>query len=450
MAYFKPAIIICSRTDSERLPNKAFRKVNDTPVLAHLLTRLLSINIPIVLAVPNAQRDIYDQLLMQYPHLDSVLLHSNNFDEDPLARMADVLKFHEFTHVVRITHDKIFVDTENLELALKVIEGTKIEYAYSSQLLPGTGFEILSAECVFKATAKFKNVEHISYAARLVSENTKNLYLDNRINLPHNLLIDLPEDLQLMEVIHSQLGDNCSFDRLTEYLKSRIELAAVNMVPLVSVYICAYNADKFLKKAMASVEKQRSFFDYGELILIDDGSTDQTCQQIAEFAAGKKNVFWFRHPKNKGLATASNLGLKKSRGKYIIRLDADDYFTSDNAVLELLSHIQETKSEIVYPDNYFGSFDKIQKGKEQHHVGGAIFDRRALNFIKFTDGLRNYEGFDLYTRAQDTLKISYYDKPVFFYTQREGSLSKTNLAERKRTFEAISKQNRGAMHESKI
>lgn len=449
MGYFKPAIIICSRTDSERLPNKVFRKVNGTSVLIHLLTRLNSTNLPIVLAVPNSQRDIYDQHLLEYPLLDNVLLHSNNFDEDPLARMADVLKFHEFTHVVRVTHDKIFVDTDNLLKALEAIKDTDIDYAYCSKLIPGTGFEILSAECVFAATKKYKNVEHISYAARLVSRRSVDLSLTVP-NFPHNLLIDFPEDLQLMEVIHSQLGDNISFKNLSEYLAKQIQLAAINMVPLVTVYICAYNAAPYIKKAMASVLKQTSFNDYGELILIDDGSTDETCRLMSECAAGKRNVSWFRTPQNKGLASASNLGIKRARGKFIIRLDADDFFVSDTSVLDLLGEIQETKAEIVYPDNYFGSLEKIQKGKEQHHVGGAIFDRRALNFIKFTEGLRNYEGFDLYTRAKDTLKIAYYEKPTFFYTQRDDSLSKTNLQERKETYKKIQDQNRGPRHESKI
>jgi hypothetical protein len=113
-----------------------------------------------------------------------------------------------------------------------------------------------------------------------------------------------------------------------------------------------------------------------------------------------------------------------------MRLDADDFFISPTVLSTMLHKISTTSSEIIYPDNYYGNLEHIQSGSECHHVGGAIFDKRAINHIKFTDGLRGYEGLDLWVRAKDQLKLGYLKKPMFFYRQHGGSLSKNNIIRR--------------------
>ena len=116
----------------------------------------------------------------------------------------------------------------------------------------------------------------------------------------------------------------------------------------ITVYIPIHNYGRYLVQAIQSVLKQT--MDGWELIVIDDGSTDNT----QEILAGYKN-----HPKikiieqeNKGLNVTNNIALRLANGKYIIRLDADDYF--DENILLLLSNILDTKPEVglVYPDYY--------------------------------------------------------------------------------------------------
>lgn len=429
----KPGIVICSRLDSERLPNKVARKINGIPILVHLIKRLVSLDIPIIVAVPWSQAKQYADLIEPYPELDIVHVVGSHHAEDPLARNAEMADKFNLSHVVRITHDKIFVDKIELAWVLEKIkrEMRTAEYIYSSQLTPGTGFEVIEAGCLKRTAEEFKgkNVEHISYAARLVSKNTINFTRMNS-EQPFNLLLDFPEDLQLMEIIYSALGSDCQLSQVIEYLKRNPELAYINCPPIATVYTCAYNAEKWIDKAMNSVAMQSMFNESMEYIIIDDHSKDSTYEKIAKFALNRKNVFHYRNDSNVGLASSSNLALKRARGRYLIRLDADDFFVRETAIMELLKYAQKTRDEIIYPDNYMGALDKIQKGNECHHVGGALFDKRALNFIKFTDGLRNYEGLDLFVRAKEKLKIGYYEKPVFFYSQHPQSMSKTNLEER--------------------
>lgn len=434
-----PGIVVCSRTKSERLPNKPLQKVNGIPLIVHTLRRLLATGIPIFLAVPEEDRLIYTQVLREYNDLSKIFIFGSEHVNDPMARLNEVQNKFSLTHVIRVTHDKIFIDLEAIGRALaEARKDPEIEYIFSSTLTPGTGFEIISQRCLSEAVQKYKNVEHVSYAVRLTSKKTFNLK-SLRDPFPFHLLIDFPEDLKLIEVIMASLGNNCALPDVINYLRKNPELGLINCPPVVSVYTCAYNSEKFIDRSMASVFIQSDFSKMFEYIIVDDHSTDKTCEHIAKFALGKKNVSWVRNEKNLGLASSSNIALKKARGKYVIRLDADDYFVKDTAILDMLKFAHATKCEAIYPNNYFGGLHKIQKGKDVHHPAGAMFEKRALDSVRFTDGLRNYDGLDLFVRLKDKLKIGYYEKPLFFYTQRSDSMSKTNLEERRRTKEQIEK-----------
>lgn len=96
--------------------------------------------------------------------------------------------------------------------------------------------------------------------------------------------------------------------------------------PLVSVIIPAYNAERFLARALDSVLGQTYVGDI-ELIVVDDGSTDTTPKIIR----GYRHTPLFRHVRqpNAGPGAARNTGIKLSHGDYITFLDADDYYQVD-------------------------------------------------------------------------------------------------------------------------
>lgn len=431
----RTGIILCSRIDSERLPKKVFRRINGISVINRLLFQLSKLGCPIVVAVPREQ--YMDYLHEIDPSIKDAVIFASDENLDPLARMNEAAKHFSLDRVIRITHDKIFVDVEQIGESLRVFNSSRAEYLYLPDMIPGTGFEILSAKCIHDASQKFKNVEHISYAARMVSKNTIRLTSGRGVPpFPLNLLIDFAEDLDILEVICSQIKKTGGLTEVLKYLSANPEIAEINRPPLVTIYSCAYNASPYIEQAMDSIREQ-TVFKNAELILIDDHSMDDTCAKIARFALGKTNVRWYRNEKNVGLASSSNIALKKARGKYIIRLDADDFFVRNSSVQDMIDYAEKSGIEALYPDNHFGSFNKVQKGSEKNHVGGTLFDKRAINFIKFTDGLQNYEGLDLFRRAKDKLKIGYYEKPTFFYRQHSASMSKTNLEERERTKKMI-------------
>lgn len=90
---------------------------------------------------------------------------------------------------------------------------------------------------------------------------------------------------------------------------------------LVSVVIPAFNAQRFLARTLASALAQT--YKNIEVLVIDDGSTDDTRSIIEEFAASDGRVRSIR-TQNRGVALARNLGIQNARGSYIAFLDADD------------------------------------------------------------------------------------------------------------------------------
>ena len=108
-----------------------------------------------------------------------------------------------------------------------------------------------------------------------------------------------------------------------------------NSDPLITVYITNYNYAKYLEKSIKSVLSQ-SYKNF-ELIIIDDGSTDKSKKIIEKFRKKKdKDSF----SKNKGLNLTNNVALKLSKGKYITRLDADDWL-DENFLQVMVNQIKK-------------------------------------------------------------------------------------------------------------
>ena len=94
------------------------------------------------------------------------------------------------------------------------------------------------------------------------------------------------------------------------------------MEPYFSVILSSYNVEKYLERCVESFLAQ-SFMDY-EMIIVDDGSTDQT-GKIADRYADKYSFIKCVHKENGGLSSARNAGLAVSKGRFIHMCDADDW-----------------------------------------------------------------------------------------------------------------------------
>ncbi len=430
---FMTAFVICSRLTSGRVPNKALLRYNGKTHLELLIRQLISTNFLIYLAVPESEVFQYSFLLDMFPGRLKIY---SGYEDDPMARQYNCAKDNGISKVIRITHDKIFIDIDHIIPMLNEMESHNADYVYSSDFIPGTGFEIMTTAALKVACEKFIRVEHVSYAMKASTKNILN-YRFTQYKRDIRLLVDYKEDVDLMQIIYASLGSDIDLSSVIKFLDSNGSLKQINKLPLVTVYTCAKNAAKWIQETMKSVAIQGGFKNY-EYILIDDYSDDRTLLLMAKYCQLYINTRFIRNEKNIGLASSSNIALRNARGKYIIRIDADDFFIGKSVIDGMVEEIEKKNVDAMYPNCFAGLSQRtIQKGKENHHIGGTLFRTSALNHIKFTDNLRNHDSLDLFLRAKDQLKIGYYNRVVFCYRQHNESMSRNNLEDRDKTRKII-------------
>ncbi len=115
---------------------------------------------------------------------------------------------------------------------------------------------------------------------------------------------------------------------------------------LISVIIPVYNVEEYLKECIDSVLSQT--YENYEIILVDDGSTDNSGKICDEYAE-RNNKITAIHKENGGLSDARNTGLSLSQGEYIYFLDSDDYIIPESFA-ELVSVIKKNNSDFVFFD----------------------------------------------------------------------------------------------------
>ena len=103
--------------------------------------------------------------------------------------------------------------------------------------------------------------------------------------------------------------------------------------PKVSVIIPCYNGEKFIAEAIGSVLNQT--YQNWELIIVDDGSTDNSKNIIQKYTTSNNKITLIEHKYNKGIAKTKNTGTVNAKGKYIAFLDQDDVWLKSKLELQL-------------------------------------------------------------------------------------------------------------------
>jgi len=114
------------------------------------------------------------------------------------------------------------------------------------------------------------------------------------------------------------------------------------LIPTISIIVPIYNVEKWLSKCINSIQIQT--LKELELILIDDGSSDD-CSKICDEYAKKDNRILVIHKSNSGVSAARNVGLDITRGKYIGFVDPDDWIEPE-MYEEMVIELENTKSQI--------------------------------------------------------------------------------------------------------
>ncbi len=151
------------------------------------------------------------------------------------------------------------------------------------------------------------------------------------------------------------------------------------MKPLVSVVMANYNGSKHLEDSILSILNQ-SYKNF-ELIIIDDGSTDNSLNIIKKLQETDSRVKLIQNTKNLGLAASLNKGIEKSSGCYIARQDADDISTYNRLELQL-SYIQEHKIDLLGTNVTYIDENSIEivheEGPRSESFCEALFSQQAI------------------------------------------------------------------------
>jgi len=148
----------------------------------------------------------------------------------------------------------------------------------------------------------------------------------------------------------------------------------INQAPKVSVILPTYNRAHIIEKAIQSVLKQ-TYQDF-EIIIIDDGSKDDTEKIIRGFQEKDNRIKYIRFEENKGAAAARNAGINMSKGEYITFQDSDDEWVIDK--LEKQMKVIETSSENIVVYCGFWRID----GDEKTYIPDINISNREGNIHK--------------------------------------------------------------------
>ena len=144
----------------------------------------------------------------------------------------------------------------------------------------------------------------------------------------------------------------------------------------LSIIIPMYNASQYIERCINSIYHQGLNVNEFEVIVINDGSTDNSLEIVKDYLTSYKNIRFFSQ-KNSGQGAARNLGIKYATGEYILFLDSDDFLLpqSINKILSIVKHVScdviNFLMEVKLPTGnvkesylYHYDYDKIYSGKE--------------------------------------------------------------------------------------
>lgn len=190
-----------------------------------------------------------------------------------------------------------------------------------------------------------------------------------------------------------------------------------------SIILPAYNVQNYIKKCIESILCQ-TIHDW-ELIMVDDGSTDQTAEIGQYYAAESDNITYIRQ-ENQGMGPARNTGLQDARGSWVVFVDADDWIAPD--FLEVLSKAQDTANADIVVCQYVRTFkdsenvdfnDRSYMTPEIYHRDDACFaDIFQFDFMPWGKLFRK-SLFDGNVEVFPSIAYEDYASMPYFFTQAQ-------------------------------
>ncbi len=209
---------------------------------------------------------------------------------------------------------------------------------------------------------------------------------------------------------------------------------------LISIIVPVYNVERYLEKCINSIIAQT--YDNIEIILVNDGSTDDSTSIIARFEKVDSRVRSYSQD-NGGLSAARNTGIDNAKGRYIAFVDGDDYIhprmveilynnlintDSDISVCDLFWISEEEKTE-EYIDNNITVFNGINVLRKMIRddlisvvAWNKLYKREIFNSLRYPVGRLHEDEFVIHRILSQCNRSVYSTAKLYYYIRREGSI----------------------------
>lgn len=197
----------------------------------------------------------------------------------------------------------------------------------------------------------------------------------------------------------------------------------------ISVIIPTYNRVRFISRAIRSILNQSISRELYEIIVVDDGSTDNTFEVIKQYSNEIKLI---KNKKNIGLPGSLNVGIKSSRGRFIIRLDSDDYVHKDYLLVPYLYLTMNNKFDAVCLDYLVVDENEniiTRENSNDKPIGCGIMFRhnQLINIGLYNESQLLHEDKELMKRfLQKNYKIHRIALPLYRYKMHNSNITKDN------------------------
>lgn len=222
--------------------------------------------------------------------------------------------------------------------------------------------------------------------------------------------LELGQDLTHIPKVISDLLEDLSYGKATNSIyaadaESAERHNASKAWPALSVVVPVFNGEQFIREAVENIISQ----DYPslEIIVVDDGSTDNTADIITQFPY---EIRYFKQG-NSGPAAARNRGIKEAQGDYIAFLDVDDLWPKNNLFMLVKELSSDNDIEVVHgyaqlaflnPAGHTYEYSGSPIGSFPYYVGAALYRRAAFTRVGLFDPTLRYgEDTDWFLRAQE-------------------------------------------------
>ena len=220
--------------------------------------------------------------------------------------------------------------------------------------------------------------------------------------------------------------------------------------PLVSIIIPTYNRAEFLSKAIESALNQT--YDNIEILVVDDGSTDNTKKVVQNLQKNNSNIRYFWQKNSGGAAKPKNKGIENTKGRYIAILDSDDEFLPTKIEKQLQTfkksksdklmavgtdakeiYKEKNKIRIFHVPNYDNPLKELLKHDYMGSGSAMMYKKELFHEIgMFDENLKSGQDAEMRLRiASSGYNFHFIHKPLFKYKIHKGNISQSISAEKK-------------------